>query len=148
MTFLWRKELEIVMPDGDALSLGEIQRKFTDSLEIIEELKAKLGSLAESELASAKSGEQLQVASKVLEEVGSELKVFIGVAGSALGEFASAMAEAGRVVQQTTLTSLEASVASILSLLESTVEAAQARAEAAETALARIPEKYRSKFSK
>jgi len=73
------------MPDGDALSLGEIQRKFTDSLEIIEELKAKLGSLAESELASAKSGEQLQVASKVLEEVGSELKVFIGVAGSALG---------------------------------------------------------------
>ena len=136
------------MPEGDALSLGEIQKKFTESLQVIEELKGKLTALARTELASAKAGEQLKSASKAVEEASSELKSFAGMAKSAIEEFGVAMAEAGRVVQQSTLTELETSVASILSLLESTVTAAQARAEAAEVALAKIPEKYRVKFSR
>ena len=160
------------MPEGDALSLGDIQKTFTDSLQVIEELKGKLTALAQTELASVKAGEQLQSASKVVEEASSELKLFAGIAKAAIEEFGVAMAEAGRVVHQTTLTELEAavasvgkllemqvdewktrfqsvesSVASIRSLLESTVIAAQARAEAAEVALAKIPEKYRVKFS-
>ena len=39
-------------------------------------------------------------------------------------------------------------MASIRSLLESTVVAAQARAEAAEAALAKIPEKYKAKYTR
>jgi hypothetical protein len=136
------------MPEGDALSLGDIQKKFTDSLQVIEELKMKLTTLAQTELASVKAGDQLKSASNAVEEASSELKSFAGMAKSAIEEFGVAMAEAGRVVQQTTLTELESSVASIRSLLESTVIAAQARAEAAEVALAKIPEKYRAKFSK
>ena len=161
------------MPEGDALSLGDIQKKFTDSLQVIEELKMKLTTLAQTELASVKAGDQLKSASNAVEEASSELKSFAGMAKSAIEEFGVAMAEAGRVVQQTTLTeletavesvgrllevqvdewktrfqSVESSVASIRSLLESTVIAAQARAEAAEVALAKIPEKYRAKFSR
>jgi len=136
------------MPEGDALTLSEIQKKFAESLLVIEELKEKLTAIAQTELHSAKVGEQLQSASKVVEEASSELKSFAGMAKSAIEEFGVAMAEAGRVVQQTTLAELESSVASIKSLLESSVFAAQARAEAAEVALARIPEKYRTKFSK
>ena len=136
------------MPEGDALSLSDIQRRFTDSLQVIEELKGKLTALAQTELKSAKAGEQLQSASKIVEEASSELKSFVDVAKSAIEEFGAAMAEAGRAVQQNTLTELESSVTFIQSFLESTVIAAQARAEAAEVALARIPEKYRAKFSK
>ena len=136
------------MPEGDALSLGDIQKKFTDSLQVIEELKMKLTTLAQTELASVKAGDQLKSASNAVEEASSELKSFAGMAKSAIEEFGMAMAVAGRVVQQTTLTELESSVASIRSLLESTVIAAQARAEAAEVALAKIPEKYRAKFSR
>jgi len=136
------------MPEGDALSLSDIQKKFTDSLQIIEELKVKLAALAQTELASAKAGEQLQSVSKVVEEASLELKSFAGVAKTAIEEFGGAMAEAGRVVQQTTLNELETSVAAIRTMLEGTVNAAQARAETAEIALERIPEKYRSKYSK
>ena len=136
------------MPEGDALTLSDIQKKFTDSLRVIEELKEKLAALAQTELSSTKAGQQLQSASKVVEDASSELKTFAGIAKSAIEEFGVAMAEAGRVVQQTTLADLETSVASIKSLLESTVVAAQARAEAAEAQLAKIPEKYRAKYSK
>jgi FtsZ-binding cell division protein ZapB len=161
------------MPEGDALSLGDIQKRFTDSLQVIEELKGKLTTLAQTELTSAKAGERLQSASKTVEEASSELKSFAGIAKSAIEEFGVAMAEAGRVVQQTTLTELETAVgsvgklleaqvdewkekfenvesamASIRSLLESTVVAAQARAEAAEAALAKIPEKYKAKYTR
>jgi hypothetical protein len=136
------------MPEGDALTLNDIQKKFTESLRVIEELKEKLTALAQTELNSARAGEQLQSASKLVEEASSELKSFAGVAKSVIEEFGIAMAEAGRVVQQTTLAELESSVASIKSLLESTVVAAQDRAEAAEVALAKIPEKYRVKYSK
>lgn len=135
------------MPEGDALTLSDIQKKFTDSLRVIEELKEKLAALAQTELSSTKAGQQLQSASKVVEDASSELKTFAGIAKSAIEEFGVAMAEAGRVVQQTTLADLETSVASIKSLLESTVVAAQARAEAAEAQLAKIPEKYRAKYS-
>jgi hypothetical protein len=136
------------MPEGDALSLSDIQKKFTDSLQVIEELKVKLAALAQTELASAKAGEQLQSVSKVVEEASLELKSFAGVAKTAIEEFGGAMAEAGRVVQQTTLNELETSVAAIRTMLEGMVIAAQARAEAAEIALERIPAKYRSKYSK
>jgi hypothetical protein len=136
------------MPEGDALSLSDIQKKFTDSLQVIEELKLKLSTLAQTELASAKAGEQLQSASKVVEDASLELKSFAELAKTAIDEFGGAMGEAGRLLQQTTLTELETSVAAIRTMLEGTVIAAQARAEAAEIALERIPEKYRSKYSK
>ena len=161
------------MTDGDALSLSDIQKKFTDSLQVIEELKGKLAALAQTELASVRAGEQLQSASKLVEDASSALKSFVVAAKSAIEEFAAAMVEAGKVVQQTSLTELESAVGSvgqlleaqvdewkarfqgveaalvsIQSSLESTVTASQARAEAAEVALAKIPEKYRAKFSR
>lgn len=161
------------MADGDALSLGDIQKKFTDSLQVIEELKGKLTVLAQTELASVNAGEQLRSASQVVEDASSALKSFVGTAKSAIEEFGAAMVEAGKVVQQTSLTELESAVGSVGKLLEAQVEewkarfqgvetalsaiqsslesaviAAQDRAEAAEIALAKIPEKYRAKFSR
>ena len=161
------------MADGDALSLGDIQKKFTDSLQVIEELKGKLTALAQTELASVKAGEQLQSASAVVEDASSALKSFVWTAKSAIEEFGAAMVEAGKVVQQTSLTELESAVGSVGKLLEAQAEewkarfqcvetalsaiqsslesaaiAAQDRAEAAEAALAKIPEKYRAKFSR
>ena len=78
--------------------------------------------LAQTELASVKAGEQLQSAAKVVEEASSALKSFAGTAKSAIEEFGAAMAEAGKVVQQTSLTELESAVGSVGKLLEAQVD--------------------------
>ncbi len=159
------------MPDGDALSLGEIQRRFSESLEVIESLKQRLGELTESEFAAANAGEQLKSAAGGVEQALTELRAFVSVVQSAVAEFGEAMEEAGKLVRQTTLAdlevglsnvssqvqeqrensaerlgALEGTLASIQEYLGSQVAAANERAERAEVALNRIPQKYRTKY--
>jgi len=103
------------MAESEALSLGEVQRRFTQSLEVIETLKERLGDLADVKAATAISGVQLAEATSAVASAVGELTAFATVANEAISAFDEAMRAAGKVVQQTTLAELETNVADLAS---------------------------------
>lgn len=111
------------MAEAEALTLGEIQRRFTESLQVLDALKTKLGELSAMKDLVENSGEQLGDAACAVTTAVGELVGFAGVASGAIAAFEEAMTAAGKVIQQTTLADLETKVGEIGQSIEGTTVA-------------------------
>jgi hypothetical protein len=120
------------MAEAEALTLGEIQRRFTESLQVIDALKTKLGKVSALRDLVEKSGEQLGDAAGAVTTAVGELVGFTRVASEAITAFEGAMTAAGKVIQQTTLADLEIKFGEIGKSIEGTTVAQLERISALE----------------
>jgi DNA repair ATPase RecN len=159
------------MAENSALNLGEVQKRFSNALTIIEELRTKLVGIVEAEQSSATASEHMASASERLGVLSSELSELVAALKSAVTSFDHNAAEVGKALATTSTTSLEAKLSDFQDSVETQFstwgglidqvgrdlieikervqrEASDARdrVTALENQLSRIPEKYRNKF--